>query len=184
MHRKQSLTQSQSKASIASERSIPRSATEQNIRTICALEAKNLRDRSRLERLGDAIAVQAGKPWCIVAHCIWFGVWIAANAIKPFDPFPYPFLTTAVSLESIFLVLFLLMSQNRSNRQAEERAHLDLQINLLSEDENTKMLRMLQVLCAHHGLDMARDPEVEKLAGQVDAADVVAEIQKHTVKPA
>jgi uncharacterized membrane protein len=177
MHRKQKLTADQSSAPISS-------ATEQSVRAICALEAESLRDRSRLERIGDAIAIQAGRPWCIVVHCLWFGLWIAANAIKPFDPFPYPFLTTAVSLESTFLVLFLLMSQNRSSRQAEARAHLDLQINLLSEGENTKMLQMLQALCAHHGLDVARDPEVEKLAGEVDAADVIAEIEKHTVKPA
>ncbi len=169
MHRKRKLSTASSN-----------SATERNIRTICELEAVSLGQRSHLERLGDAIAIHAGKPWCIVAHCLWFACWIAVNAVKPFDPFPYPFLTTAVSLESIFLALFLLMSQNRSNRQAEERAHLDLQINLLAEDENTKMLQMLQALCAHHKLDMAHDPEVEKLAGKVDAADVVAEIQKHS----
>jgi uncharacterized membrane protein len=89
-----------------------------------------------------------------------------------------------VSLESIFLVLFLLMSQNRSSAQAEQRAHLDLQVNLLSEGENTKMLQMLQALCAHQGLAIARDPEVEKLAGQIDAADVIDEIKRHTVDPA
>jgi uncharacterized membrane protein len=165
------------------------SATERNIRKICALEAESLKSRSHLERIGDTIANQAGKPWCIVVHCLWFGVWIALNlqrspSVKPFDPFPYPFLTMVVSLESIFLALFLLMSQNRSSGQAEQRAHLDLQINLLSEGENTKMLQMLQALCAHHGLAIARDRELEKLAGQIDAAEVIAEIKKHTVEPA
>jgi uncharacterized membrane protein len=159
------------------------SPTEKNIRTVCALEAESLARRSPLERVGDKIAVQAGKPWCIILHCVWFALWIAANTVKPFDPFPYPFLTTAVSLESIFLALFLLMSQNRGSRQAEERAHLDLQINLLSEDENTKMLQMLQALCAHHGLAVAHDPEVAKLAGEVHAADVIAEIKRHTIEP-
>jgi uncharacterized membrane protein len=33
-----------------------------------------------------------------------------------FDPFPYPLLTLVVSLESIFLSLFILISQNRSAR--------------------------------------------------------------------
>ena len=164
------------------------SATERNIKKIFALEAENLKTRSRLERIGDTIAIQAGRPWCVVFHAVWFAVWIALNVpssggIKQFDPFPYPFLTMVVSLESIFLVLFLLMSQNRSSGQAEQRAHLDLQINLLSEDENTKMLQMLQALCAHHGLPIAHDREVEKLAGRVDAADVIEEIKKHTVDP-
>ena len=165
------------------------SATERNIRKICELEAESLKKRSPLERAGDAIAIQAGRPWCVVFHGLWFAAWIALNVpsshgMKPFDPFPYPFLTMVVSLESIFLVLFLLMSQNRGSAQAEQRAHLDLQINLLSEGENTKMLEMLQALCAHQGLAIARDPEVEQLAGQIDAADVIEEIKKHTVDPA
>jgi uncharacterized membrane protein len=160
------------------------SVTERNIKMICEMEAEVLKARSPLERVGDAIAVQAGKPWFVVVHAIWFAAWIALNVpshrTRPFDPFPYPFLTMIVSLESIFLALFLLMSQNRSAGQAEQRAHLDLQINLLSEDENTKMLQMLQALCAHHGLAIARDPQVAKLAGNVDAADVIAEIKKHS----
>ena len=160
------------------------SVTERNIKMICEMEAEVLKGRSPLERVGDAIAVQAGKPWFVVVHAVWFIGWIALNLpshrTKPFDPFPYPFLTMIVSLESIFLALFLLMSQNRSSGQAEQRAHLDLQINLLSEDENTKMLQMLQALCAHHRLAIARDPEVERLAGNVDAADVLAEIKKHS----
>jgi uncharacterized membrane protein len=114
----------------------------------------------------------------------WIALNVPSGGMRPFDPFPYPFLTMIVSLESIFLVLFLLMSQNRSNGQAERRAHLDRQINLLSEGENTKMLQMLQALCSHHGLGIARDPEVEKLARQIDAAQVIEEIKKHTVDPA
>ena len=163
------------------------SATERNIAKICALEAESLKARSHLERVGDAVASQAGRPWCIVVHAAWFAVWIGLNSpsvgVKAFDPFPYPFLTMIVSLESIFLVLFLLMSENRSNAQAEQRAHLDLQINLLSEGENTKMLQMLQALCAHHGLGIAHDSEVRKLSGQIDAAEVIEEIRKHSVDP-
>jgi uncharacterized membrane protein len=151
------------------------------------MEGESRKARSSVERIGDTIAIQAGRPWFIVVHCVWFFLWMVGNTpslrSKPFDPFPYSFLTMAVSLESIFLALFLLMSQNRSNVQAEQRAHLDLQINLLSEDENTKMLQMLQALCAHHNLTIARDPEVAKLAGETDAADVIAEIRKHAVDP-
>ena len=67
-----------------------------------------------------------------------------------------------VSLESIFLSLFILISQNRSNLQADQRNHLDLQINLLSEEENTKMLQMLQAICEHHKLAIGKDPETAR----------------------
>ena len=63
--------------------------------------------------------------------------------LRPFDPFPFPLLTTTVSLEAIFLALFVLASQNRLSKQAEKRGHLDLQIDLLAEREMTAVLRLL-----------------------------------------
>lgn len=82
-----------------------------------------------------------------------------------------------VSLESIFLSLFILMSQNRSSFQADQRDHLDLQINLLSEDENTKMLQMLQTLCEYHKLPIAGDPEIRAMAIRTEIKDVLSELK-------
>src|ERR1700730_12468728 len=140
----------------------PLSATQRNIQEICEIEQKALNSRSASERLGDLISTQAGRMWFIVIHAIWFAGWVGLNmpGHRSFDPFPYSLLTMIVSLESIFLSLFILMSQNRATRQADQRAHLGLQINLLAEHENTKMLSMLQALCKHHHLIEARDPEI------------------------
>jgi len=69
------------------------------------------------------------------------------------------------------------MSQNRSGRQAEERNHLDLQINLLAEDENTKMLQMLQAICEHHGLQIAKDPEIDAMAKRTELSEVVTDLR-------
>jgi uncharacterized membrane protein len=98
---------------------------------------------------------------------------------EAFDAFPFPLLTMIVSLESIFLSLFIIMSQNRSSVLAEQRNHLDLQINLLAEDENTKMMQMLQALCAHHGLAISKDPEVLAFAKQTELEDVLAELKEN-----
>jgi uncharacterized membrane protein len=126
--------------------------TYRNVMEIAKIEQAALDRRSRAERLGDLIATGAGRMWFIVLHLVWFVLWIGLNATTDgFDPFPFSFLTVLVSLESIFLSLFILMSQNRSARQADQRSHLDLQINLLSEHENTKMLQMRQALCATTG---------------------------------
>jgi uncharacterized membrane protein len=126
-------------------------ATYRNVQEIARIEREALQRRSTAERLGDLIATQAGRMWFIMLHALWFALWIGLNAGEGsrtgrFDPFPFSLLTMIVSLEAIFLSLFILMSQNRSARQADQRSHLDLQINLLSEHENTKMLRMLQAL--------------------------------------
>ncbi|MEO7650307.1 MAG: DUF1003 domain-containing protein, partial [Bryobacteraceae bacterium] len=121
--------------------------------------------------------------WFVGAHAVWFVGWILANFgalpyIHTFDPFPYPFLTFVVSLESIFLSLFIMMSQSRASRQADARAHLDLQINLLAEQESTKMLQMLQKLCEHHRLAIAHDPEVDALKTPTEPAELLDELKE------
>ena len=123
-----------------------------SVQEICEIEGEALRARSRGERFGDFVVGRSGRTGFIVFHAVWFFVWILLNSVGrgkawKFDPFPYPLLTLVVSLESIFLSLFILISQNRSSRTAEERAHLDLQINLLAEHESTKALQLLKALC-------------------------------------
>jgi uncharacterized membrane protein len=154
-----------------------------NITAITAMERAALDSRTSGERLGDAVARHAGRSWFIAAHFIWFAAWIVLNSdwivfIRPFDPYPYAFLTFVVSLEAIFLSLFILMSQNRGAKQADDRAHLDLQINLLAEQESTKMLQMLQSLCEYHGLAKARDPEVEKLTVATKPDELLRELKE------
>ena len=152
-----------------------------NIKTICAIEHAAMAQRSAASRFSDFIVSQAGKTWFVVFHAVWFSLWIGDNLIAPkaraFDPYPFALLTMIVSLESIFLSLFIIMSQNRSSLIAEQRNHLDLQINLLAEDENTKMLQMLQALCEHHGLSISRDPEVQAFARRTELTDVIEELK-------
>ena len=156
---------------------------QKNIRTICELEEHELAKRTWSERFGDLVATQAGKMWFIAAHMIWFTIWITLSLRgAAFDPFPFPLLTMIVSLESIFLSLFILMSQNRTGLQADHRNHLDLQINLLAEDENTKILQMLQALCQHHGLRIADDPEVHAMAERTDVGEVISDLTENLPK--
>ena len=78
---------------------------------------------------------------------------------SPIDPFPFPFLTMTVSLEAIFLALFVLASQNRLALQADKRSHLDLQIDLLAEREMTAVLQLLQDIARHLEVKTAVTPE-------------------------
>jgi uncharacterized membrane protein len=158
------------------------STTHRNISEICRIESESLKRRSISDRIGDLVAAQAGQIRFVIAHAVWFITWIVLNAnviprLPPFDPYPFSLLTMVVSLESIFLSLFILMSQSRANRQADERNHLDLQINLLSEHESTKTLQMLQALCAYHGLKIANDPEVNELAERTEPRELLKELR-------
>jgi len=70
------------------------------------------------------------------------------------------------------------MSQNRATMLADQRNHLDLQINLLAEHENTKMLQMLQAICRHHGLSIGADAEIAQLAERTEPKQVLKEIKE------
>ena len=163
-------------------------ATQENIQEIARIEKEALLSRSAGERLGDLIATHAGRMWFIVFHTLWFIVWIGWNTgwgpqTGRFDPFPFALLTLISSLESIFLALFILMSQNRSALQADQRSHLDLQIDLLAEYENTKMLKMLHALCSHHGLAASDDAEINELAARTKPHEVLQELAKKVPTP-
>jgi uncharacterized membrane protein len=80
-----------------------------------------------------------------------------------FDKFPFTFLTLTVSLEAIFLSAFILISQNEETRVADRRNALGLQVNLLTEQENTKMLKMLAAIGAQLGVEFDGDPSLEAL---------------------
>jgi uncharacterized membrane protein len=74
--------------------------------------------------------------------------WVVINsglapAIRPFDPFPFPILSLILTLEAVLVAAFVLMKQNRMSKLADRRAHLNLQINLMTERETTKIIGIL-----------------------------------------
>ena len=157
--------------------------SDRGIRAIAELERSYQESRPFVDRLSTSITRKAGSGVTLVAHAIWFLLWIAANlglfGIKPFDPYPFSLLTTIVSLEAIFLTLFVLISQNRMSHEADRRAELDLQINLLAEREDTMILRILHDISRHLGLkgtasrdlaELLKETRLDELSSKLDKA--------------
>jgi uncharacterized membrane protein len=114
-------------------------------------------------------------------HAVWFGGWIGENLLRGaagFDPYPFPLLTLIVSLEAIFLSTFILISQNRDAQLSERRSQLDLQINLLTEQENTKMLTMLEQIAKKVGANVSQDPTLAVLEQATQPAELVEQIER------
>jgi uncharacterized membrane protein len=149
-------------------------ALDENIETIKSWEEAALHHRSKVEQLSDTITRFAAGGPMLVFHVVWFGCWILVNVgmipgVRLFDPFPFPLLTMMVSLEAIFLSLFVLASQNRLSHQADKRAHLDLQIDLLAEREMTTVLRLLQDIAHHLDVRLSVTPDqIRDLAKKTD----------------
>lgn len=93
---------------------------------------------TRWERTADTIAaVSASQPFVLI-HLVWFSVWILTNLAlqnRGWDPFPFGLLTLIVSLEAIFLSIFVLVSANRSGDKDRIRADADYQVNLKAQYE-------------------------------------------------
>ncbi len=163
----------------------PPDPARKNVRTIARLEQAMLHHRSAAARISDAVCRAAGSGTFIVLHILWFAGWLLLNTgaipgLHPFDPFPFTFLTMVVSLEAIFLSIFVLISQNHMAHLADRRAHLDLQINLLAEQENTIMLRMLRRLCEKQGIRHDEDgDEGESLFAKTDLEALMKDLEEH-----
>jgi uncharacterized membrane protein len=152
----------------------PQAQLQRNIRAVARLEQEALHQRTTADRVSDALTRFTGSTPFVVGHALAFTTWILANSgrlpgVAPFDPYPFSFLTLVVSLEAIFLSVFVLMSQNRMTRQADKRAHLDLQVDLLAERELTLMLHMLRGLCAKRGVPLEKvEADVRELLEETD----------------
>ena len=159
--------------------------TQRNIEVVRKLEEAANQERTTSDRVAKAVASFCGSMTFVWVHVIGFASWISLNlfpGVHHIDPFPFTFLTFMVSLEAIFLSTFILISQNHDTRISERRNHLDLQINLLSEQENTKMLMMLQAIAEKVGAEFEPDEDVTVLAQDTELEKVVAQIDQHELK--
>jgi uncharacterized membrane protein len=146
-----------------------------------AIKAQHAKHRSSLERFVDRLNQYAGSTPFLVAHAIWFGIWISWNTgllgLRPFDPFPFGLLTMIVSLEAIFLSIFVLMAQQRESAIAELREELALQVNLRIEEEMTKTLQLVAGLYTRLGHRVAEDPELSDMMQPLDVEGLERALQ-------
>lgn len=157
-------------------------AIRRNIETIAKLEEEYSRRRTTGDRIADTIGDFSGSIAFVIVHAVLIGGWILFNlhpplGMRPFDRFPFMFLGSAVSIEAIFLSTFVLIKQSRMSRRADERAHLDLQINLLAEREMTLVLQMLHGVCTKMGLEPPSG-EITELSVETPVEAVANELQK------
>ncbi len=153
---------------------------EENVRTVVEMRRKVQDAKTHQDRIADAITRFSGSMPFVFLHVVWFGAWIAGNVgeapLLGFDPYPFGLLTMIVSLEAIFLSTFVLISQNKMGEVSARRADLDLQINLLSEYEVPRLLRLVDAMAKKMGVDEANDPELERLEARTGAQQVLDEL--------
>lgn len=131
-----------------------------------SLRSKLDRRKSPAEKLADFMTSNFGSFSFLVVNTLWFGVWIFINlgyatpTIAIFDPYPFGLLTMIVSLEAIILSIFVLVSQNREQKINDLREEIDLEVDVVSESEITKVLEILVKIAKKNNIDLSKDEEL------------------------
>jgi len=149
-------------------------------RAFGAIKSQRAASRTPIETIAERLNEIAATTPFLVLHVVWFGVWMLWNTgyfgLAPFDPFPFGLLTMIVSLEAIFLSIFVLMAQQRESSIAELREEMSLQLGLRLEEEVTKTLQLVAGLYTRMGHKIAEDPELLEMLQPLDLEAIEEEL--------
>ena len=154
--------------------------TRRNVDTIARMEKASEGDRTFGDRVADAFAAAVGSWTFIILQTVMLAVWVILNVlawVSHWDPYPFILLNLVLSFQAAYAGPIIIMSQNRQMRLNERRNHLDLQINLLAEQENTEMLHLLRKLCEKSGIHLEDEPSLKALEQATRPEELVRQIE-------
>ena len=113
-----------------------------------------------LTRLADSVPAFTGSLASLAFHALFFGAWIAINVslirnVSAFDPYPFEFMSVIISVEAIFLTLFVLTSQNRQRTRDRIRSDIEFESAMNTE---------LKIAYLHEKIDRLTEAQYEVLA--------------------
>lgn len=148
------------------------------------LERRRQEDRNKhlQDRVAARITAFTGSLRFVYIHVVFYALWIIENVgwipfLPRFDP-SFSILAMVASVEAIFLSTFILITQNRMQVMADQRADLDLQISLLAEHEVTRLIHLVSAMAERMGVQEATSPELEELKQDVRPEKVLDRIEE------
>ncbi len=161
---------------------MPNTHRKKSHQIIKSFEAEALKKRPLSLKIADFFTSSFGTVSFLLGNILIYGSWIYLNSGKvswftPVDPYPYSFLNSFVSLEAIFLTVIVLISQNRQNERTMLRNELGLQVELISEKENTKILKLLKKILENKE-KYSEDPELEEMIKEIDASYIERKLEE------
>lgn len=154
-----------------------------NSKTNGSIKGKAAEKRSIPDILVDRTTALLGSNLFLLVNLLVLMSWIVINTgqipgIEPFDEFPFSLLTTIVSLEAIILAILVLISQNRAAKVADLREEVQLQVNVLTEEEITRMMSMLVLLLQKNGIPIPEEQRVQEMLRDTDVIEIEKSMEK------
>ena len=166
------------------------SSVSENIGTIADFYARHEEHVTATQRIVEKVALFLGSPAYVAGNIGFIVCWILINItatdlhFKTFDPPPFYLLQGIVTVNAFIISTTVLIRQNRMSRLADHHAHLDLQVNLLTEEKTSKIIELIEQL--RHDLPNVRssvDDKAQELAKPADPKAVLEAIESEQDQP-
>jgi uncharacterized membrane protein len=163
-------------------------STKENIELLANFKDREESQLSGAQLLIEKISRFFGSPAYFAFSLLFIVGWILVNlwGVRAgwhyVDPPPFSALQGMVSSNALLLTVAVLIRQNRMAQTAEHRSHVDLQVNLLTEQKATKILQLVDELQRELSAIRRRPDEAvgEELAEMTKPADAHALL--HAIK--
>ena len=148
----------------------------ENIETILAFYKKEEENVTASQRLLERAGRVLGRPAFLAATLVFVAGWIGAQVFGglEFDPAPFFWLQGILGLSALLMAIVILIKQNRQSSIEATHAHLDLQVNMLTEQKVSKLIELIEEL--RRDLPMVpdrRDAAAEALQEPADTREML-----------
>jgi uncharacterized membrane protein len=157
----------------------------QEVESVASIRARAEQRLDRHQRMMEVLTTALGRPRTVYLTLSIVVGWMAFNLVTPklfgwprIDPPPFFWLQGMVALSALLMTTMVLITANRQTRNAEERSHLDLQVNLLAERKVAKLIALVEEL--RRDLPMVRDRidrEADSMQKAVDPEAMLAALE-------
>jgi uncharacterized membrane protein len=147
----------------------------ENIEKVVALQRREWDATSASQRRFERVSRLVARPAYLMGVLVFSVAWMGFNlvcprfGVAPFDPPPFQWLEMLVSFVALVTTTVVLIAQNRQARFEQQRAHLDLQVNLLTEQKVTKVIHLIEEL--RRDLPMVKDRHDAQATSMQERAD-------------
>jgi len=158
----------------------------QEVESVASIRARAEQRLDRHQRMMEVLTTALGRPRTVYITLSIVVGWVAFNLVTPklfgwplIDPPPFFWLQGMVALSALLTTTMVLITANRQTRNAEERSHLDLQVNLLAERKVAKLIALVEEL--RRDLPMVRDRidrEADSMQRAVDPEAMLAALER------
>ncbi len=158
----------------------------QEVESVASIRARTELRLDRHQRMMEVLTAALGRPRTVYATLSMVGGWVVFNGVtskllgwQTIDPPPFFWLQGVVALSALLMTTLVLITANRQTRNAEERSHLDLQVNLLAEHKVAKLIALVEEL--RRDLPMVPDRidrEADAMQKAVDPHAMLAALER------